>query len=74
MRTVRTGLMAYDPSIAGAASRCTPPEASLEEAAPKAYAYAGGRMLFDRALVKVSRICMRERRFRYAKITFNYDV
>lgn len=69
MRTIRTGQMAYDPSIAGArlAALATP-------TTPQAYAYAGGRMIYDRPEVKVSRICMRERRFRYAKVTFNYNV
>jgi len=74
MHIVRTGQMAHDPSIARTLAEDRLTEAYLEATAPKAYAYAGGRILYDRPMVKVSRVCMRERRFRYAKVTMYYEV
>lgn len=74
MRIQRTGQLAHDPSIARTLAEDRLTEAYLQATAPKAYAYAGGRMLYDRAPVKVTHICMRERRFRFAQVTAYYTV
>lgn len=77
MRNIRTGQLAYNPSIAAArtiAAEDRLTEAYLTATAPQALAYAGGRMIWDRPPVKVTKVCMRERRFRYARVSFSYEI
>ena len=72
LRFVRNGMMAHM-GIAASLAPDTP------DNAPRAYASTGGSLgqrtdFYDRAKVQVKRIRMIERRFRYARIEFNYEV
>jgi hypothetical protein len=77
MHTVQSGQLAHM-GLAEAARKQAEEdaltEAYLAATAPKALAYADGRMIWDRPPVKVTKVCMRERRFRYARVSFMYEV
>jgi len=78
MRNIRTGQMAYDPSIAAARFAATAEdhltEAYLDATERRPIGYALGRLLYERKPVQVTKVCMRERRFRYARVSFNYEI
>jgi len=80
MRNIRTGQMAYQgiaESVAreralAAEDRLT--EAYLDATERRPVGYALGQLIFERPPVQVTKVCMRERRFRYARVSFSYEV
>lgn len=83
MRTINNGMLPYmgiadsikaERAMQSEAEHDRLVEAYLEATEPKALAYAGGRMIYDRPPVEVTVHTHRAARFRWAKVSFFYSV